>query len=95
MERYSADKLLGSGSSGSVLSVSDGVRTKAMKVRNADLARGTGIESDAMANEGLVIGKLNHRNIVRLLGELRAPLTDAMISLLPSATDKVNAPSQL
>ena len=66
-----------------------------MKVRNADLARGTGIESDAMANEGLVIGKMNHRNIVRSLGELRAPLTDVMISLLPSTTDKVNAPSQI
>ena len=91
MERFSAAKLLGSGSSGCVLAVTDGGRTKAMKVRNADLARGTNVDSDAMANEGTVIAKMNHRSIVRSLGELRAPLTDAMLSLLPSADDKVNA----
>ena len=91
MERFSAAKLLGSGSSGCVLAVNDGGRTKAMKVRNADLARGTNVDSDAMANEGTVISKLQHVNIVRSLGELRAPLTDAMLSLLPSPEDKVHA----
>ena len=91
MERFSTARLLGSGSSGSVLAVTDGVRTKAMKVRYADLARGTNVDSDAMANEGTVIAKLNHLNIVRSLGELRAPLTDAMLSLLPSTEDRVHA----